>query len=204
VLLVRVTLPLMARTLVLVLIALLVPIIPFVVIGELPGERWLDAGGPEPVVFGLVGAALLAGDVLLPVPSSIVGVLLGGRLGFSLGALTIFGGLSVGHVAGYWLGRMWPRRWSSAAPAEPSFWALLLSRPVPVVAEALTFAAGAMDVSFTSFLRAVLPGNLAYALALAALGAALLPERAYFAALAILLVVSGGAMWCWRRWRQVA
>ena len=194
----------MARALLLVLSAMLIPLIPFLVIGELPGDRWLDPRGSEPVVFGLAGAALLAGDVLLPVPSSVVGVLLGGRLGIGWGALAIFGGLILGQVAGYWLGRLWPRRWSSKAPVEPTFWALLLSRPIPVLAEAFTFAAGAMDVSFGAFLRAIIPGNLGYALVLAATGASLLPERSYWAALVVLLVVSGGAMWTWRRWQHAA
>jgi hypothetical protein len=46
----------------------LVPLVPFAVLGELPGERWLSAQGGDALRFGATGAALLALDVLLPIP----------------------------------------------------------------------------------------------------------------------------------------
>ena len=44
--------------------------------------RWLEANGSDAWVLGLVGGGLLAADILLPIPSSVLGALLGARLGF--------------------------------------------------------------------------------------------------------------------------
>ncbi|MDV3243344.1 MAG: hypothetical protein LOY00_16495, partial [Methylocaldum sp.] len=55
--------------------ALAIPIIPFLVIGELPGERWPSATADNALRFGFLGGVLLAGDALLPIPSSVIGTL---------------------------------------------------------------------------------------------------------------------------------
>ena len=164
------------RALLVLACALLIPIVPFAVIGELPGERWLNAAGEDQLQFGLTGAALLALDVLLPIPSSIIGALLGGRLGLGAGFVWSFSGLVVGHVLGYALGRLVPERWASELPAAPSWIAVLLSRPVPVFAEALAIAAGAERMPLAAFASSAALGDAIYAAALAANGAALLPD----------------------------
>jgi uncharacterized membrane protein YdjX (TVP38/TMEM64 family) len=185
------------RALSVLLTALLVPIVPFVVIGELPGERWLMSAGGDGLRFGATGAGLLALDVLLPIPSSIVGALLGGRLGFWAGAGWSFLGLTTGHCVGYALGRLTPARWASELPEAPSWIALLLSRPVPVFAEALAIAAGAERMPLAAFISSVALGDLAYAVALAADGAALLPEAGWGVGLIVplLLPVAGYLLW---------
>ena len=66
------------RTTFVIIVALLVPIVPYVIIGELPGEQWLSSADDDAFAFGATGASLLVADVLLPVPSSIVGTLLAG------------------------------------------------------------------------------------------------------------------------------
>ena len=73
----------LSRQLAIIIAALLVPIVPFVIIGELPGERWLSATDDDALRFALAGGGLLALDILLPVPSSIVATLLAARLGLS-------------------------------------------------------------------------------------------------------------------------
>lgn len=166
----------MKRVLLVLTCALLIPIIPFAVIGELPGERWLNAAGSGPLGFGATGAALLMLDVLLPIPSSIVGALLGGRLGLLPGFGWIFFGLVAGHAIGYALGRLVPERWASDLPAAPSWIAVLVSRPVPVFAEALAIAAGAERMPLVAYASSVVLGDAIYAAALAANGAALLPD----------------------------
>jgi 3-dehydroquinate synthase len=156
-----------------VVLALLVPLLPFALLGELPGERWLQASGGGSLGFGLTGTALLALDVLLPIPSSVLGSLLGARLGFGAGTVFTFTGLLLGNLAGYALGRLVPRRFMSELPEAPSHALIFLSRPVPVLAEAACIAAGAERVPFVGFLVAALLGNLVYALAMAGNGAAL-------------------------------
>lgn len=159
-----------------ILITLLIPIIPFAVIGELPGERWLSATDAHAARFALTGASLLAADVLIPIPSSIVGSLLGARLGFLTGGAAAWIGMMLGNLAGYAAGRLLLSRLSPQLPETPTLLILFLSRPVPVFAEALTFAAGADRMRLGPFLAASAAGNAVYALALAGNGAALLPQ----------------------------
>lgn len=166
------------RLLLVIGLALLVPIVPFAVIGELPGEQWLQSDAPGAFGFGLTGGMLLASDVLLPVPSSIVGTLLGARLGFALGLGWSFAGLCLGNAVGYALGRLLPERFVERLPRGPSLLMLFATRAVPVLAEAATLTAGAERVPVVPALLACAAGNLIYAAVLNANGAALLPEDA--------------------------
>ena len=93
-----------------ILLALAVPLIPFAIIGELPGERWLSARDDNALQFALTGSALLAADVLLPIPSSIVGSLLGARLGFWWGFAACFVGLMTGQLGAYAVARLFSAR----------------------------------------------------------------------------------------------
>jgi uncharacterized membrane protein YdjX (TVP38/TMEM64 family) len=197
-----VTLPGVSRRVWLVLgCALLVPIVPFAVLGELPGERWLSAQGDDALRFGATGAGLLALDVLLPIPSSVLGALLGGRLGFVAGAAWAFSGLFAGQCLGYALGRLLPSRLSSELPAAPSVAVVLVSRPVPVLAEAVALAAGATRLPLPRYLIAGGLGNAAYALSMAGSGAALLPEGLAGPGLAPPLLVPVAAWLLWRRFQ---
>lgn len=63
-----------------VVLLLAVPLVPFALIGELPGVEWV--ADPDLAVVSALGVLLLAGDVFLPVPSSVVAVFLGARLGW--------------------------------------------------------------------------------------------------------------------------
>jgi uncharacterized membrane protein YdjX (TVP38/TMEM64 family) len=85
-------------------------------------------------------------------------------------------GLLAGNLAGFWLGRAALARLDPRLPSTPTALLVLVTRPVPILAEALTIAAGASDLSLGRFLSAALAGNVIYSLALAALGAALIPE----------------------------
>jgi uncharacterized membrane protein YdjX (TVP38/TMEM64 family) len=189
------------RALVVLMCALLVPIVPFVMIGEMPGERWLNSAGSDSLRFGITGAGLLALDLLLPIPSSIVGALLGGRLGFVAGGLWCFLGLFAGHFTGYALGRLAPARWTSQpiAPSSGSWIALLLSRPIPVFAEALALAAGAERMPLSAFVGSVAIGDAIYAAALAADGAALLPEGTWGVGLILPMLLPVVGYLAWRK-----
>ena len=158
------------------LLAALVPLVPFAIIGELPGDRFLLARGGDAFWFGLVGAGVLACDVLLPIPSSIVATLLGARLGLAWGFAWGVLGLSAGHALGYGIGRLVPARATAELPALSTFPLVLLTRPVPVLAEAAAIGAGALRVPFARFALPMLLGNTVYAGAMAANGALLLPD----------------------------
>ena len=181
--------------------AALVPLIPFAVIGELPGEQWLQASGLAGWRFGLSAATLLSADLLLPIPSSIVGAMLGGRLGFAAGFAGAWLGLTAGHLLGYGLGRLAPARWGGQAPAAPTAAIVFLSRPVPVLAEAVTLAAGVHRAPALPFALSCAMGNALYAGAMAANGAALLPRGLAGPGLILPMLVPVGSWALWRRWR---
>lgn len=187
----------------LIITALAVPLIPFALVGELPGERWLSAASGSDLRFALAGAALLAADVLLPVPSSVLGTMLGARLGFLPGLLATFVGLCTGHALAYVISRALVRGRVGPLPAAPTALAVFLSRPVPVFAEAVAIAAGATRLPPARFALACGAGNLVYALALAGNGAALLPRAPTGPGLVLPMLLPVLAWWLWRRARRV-
>ena len=130
------------RLILLIIIALMIPVIPFLVIGELPGEQWLQATSDSALLFGLTGASLLAADVILPIPSSILGTLIGAKLGFFTGFFTILAGLTLGSSIGYLIGRFFYKNNPNHLPEAPTLLSVFLSRPVPVLAEATSIISG--------------------------------------------------------------
>jgi uncharacterized membrane protein YdjX (TVP38/TMEM64 family) len=188
-----------AKAALVIAVALLIPIVPFAVIGELPGEHWLSAADDNALLFGLTGGGLLAIDVLLPIPSSIVGTLLGARLGFLPGLLWSWTGLMIGNLVGYTTGRMLLARFGERLPRAPTLAALFLSRPVPVFAEAVTFTSGAERMPLGQFVSVCAAGNLIYALALAGNGAALLPDALAGPGLILPMALPVTAWYLWHR-----
>jgi uncharacterized membrane protein YdjX (TVP38/TMEM64 family) len=189
------------RIALIIVAALCVPSLPFLLVGELPGERWLSASDGHALHFALAGAALLAADVLLPIPSSIVGTMLGARLGFGAGFVAAFAGLMLGQSAAYSVSRLVLRKRLGVLPAAPTLAALFLSRPVPVLAEALVFSAGAARLSWPQFLAACASGNLVYAGALALNGAQLLPDAILGPGLLLPMLLPVAAWLIWRKTR---
>jgi uncharacterized membrane protein YdjX (TVP38/TMEM64 family) len=191
------------KILLLAAVVLVIPIVPFVVIGELPGERWLSANDGSALIFALTGGGLLTLDVVLPVPSSILIALLGGRLGFYEGWLSAWLGLTAGNLIGYGIGRLWPRKMAPDLPESPTLILLFLSRPVPILAEAVAIGAGATRVSIMHMLAACAAGNAIYTGILAADGAALLAGNwtGPGIILPLLVPVAGWVLWRWARRR---
>jgi uncharacterized membrane protein YdjX (TVP38/TMEM64 family) len=97
---------------------------------------------------GGVVAGLLAADVVLPVPSSVVSTAAGALFGWAPGAAVVWLGMTVGcgcaWALGRSVGRAGLRRWVGAAELARAEQitqrhgaaALAVSRPVPVLAEA--------------------------------------------------------------------
>jgi uncharacterized membrane protein YdjX (TVP38/TMEM64 family) len=129
--------------------AIAVPLVPFLLFGarlDMIVARWLDPR-PAPVVLAAMEIGVLAADLLLPVPSSLVATLGGAELGIAAGTACAWLGMTLGSLAGWWLGRTAGQR------------------PVPLLAEAATLLAGATGMRFRDFLAAAALGNLAVALA---------------------------------------
>jgi uncharacterized membrane protein YdjX (TVP38/TMEM64 family) len=136
-------------------------------------SRWIVGGS----VF-----ALLALDVFLPVPSSVVSTAAGVLLGFGVGAAVVWCGMMAGAVLGYALGSHGSnaaRRFigedgiARAASLVQRYGDLtiVLCRPVPVLAEASVVFAGLVKAPFRRFARLTAASNMGIAVGYAAVGA---------------------------------
>ena len=188
-----------------IITALLIPILPFAVIGEFPGVRWLSSTDDDALLFGLMGSGLLASDILLPIPSSIIGTVLGARLGFWAGFMSIWVGLMAGNILGYLLARFATKRlqsWLPEFPPRATLALVFLSRPVPVAAEALSLTAGATGMAMLPYLYVCAAGNAIYALALAGNGAAFIPDTLLGPGLIVPMLLPVVAWIVWRKWTK--
>jgi uncharacterized membrane protein YdjX (TVP38/TMEM64 family) len=136
-------------------------------------------------------AGLLALDVLLPVPSSLVSTAAGAMLGFWGGVASSWLGMTAGCLLGYWLGTRAPLSadMERVARARNRYGdlALVLFRAVPVLAEASVLFAGFTRMPRARFLRVTALSNLGISAAYA--GAAV-----YSARKESFLLAFGGAM----------
>lgn len=168
----------------LVLIALAVPAVPFLLAGPAI-ENGLKAWLEEHQNRGAIAAgvvAILAIDVLLPVPSSFVSTLAGDRLGIPLATTATWFGMSIGAVVAFALARRFGRpgaaRLGNAADIDRAsalgdrYGAALivLARGVPLLAEASVLALGLAQMPWRKFLPALLLSNLGIAAVYAAFG----------------------------------
>lgn len=149
----------------------------------------MDALAAQTVAHGTgwagaaVLAGLLAGDVLLPVPSSVLSTACGLLFGAAGGTAVSAAGLTAGCLIGYALGRglggehlarlVTPQGAERVAAlvARHGAWALVLLRGVPVLAEVSVVVAGMVRMPFGPFALAVSLSNLGLSAAYAVAGA---------------------------------
>lgn len=172
------------RTLPLMCVVLLVPVLPFLLFGE-QFEAWLrgfaDRSHSDLLTASLI-IGLLATDILLPVPSSVISTLSGWQLGWWQGTLATWIGMNLGAVIGFALARKCGRPVALWFSKEQDLermrelserygpLVLVLTRAVPVFAEASVLMVGIHRISWRSFLPAIVLSNLGIALAYAAFG----------------------------------
>ena len=172
------------RWAVLWVILITIVLLPFVLFGEQfeafgkqitqsDTSRWLVAGA----VF-----SLLALDVFLPVPSSIVSTGAGVLLGFGVGTTVVWSGMMAGSLLGYAVGARGSGAARKLVGADGIARAadlvkrygdltIVLCRPVPVLAEASVVFAGLVRANYGRFLRLTVTSNLGIAAGYAAVGA---------------------------------
>ncbi len=168
----------------LALAAVAVPLVPFLAFGTRLDEmvaRAIDPR-PTPLVMAAMEVAVLAVDLLLPVPSSMVATLGGAELGVVTGTACAWLGLTISAVAGWWLGRragglalerLDPAERAALQRHEQRIGPLLivLTRPLPLLAEAASLFAGGAGMRLREFFPAAAGGNCAIALVWSFVGA---------------------------------
>lgn len=166
---------------------LLVPIIPFVVLMLIYpdwNERiatWSTSQESRVLMAGLI-IGLLASDIFLLIPSSVLCTAAGWKFGVLPGTLIAWTGLSLGTVIGFamakWIGKpivAWlttPTELERAAELTRQLgpWLLVVARGIPVVAEASVLFVGMHQMPWRQFLPPVLFSNLVLAFVYAAFG----------------------------------
>lgn len=160
-------------------------LLPFLLFGARM-EGWtaefLRTGAERPgAVAGLV-ALLLAGDLFLPVPSSLVGTAAGYFLGFVGGTLVSLLGMTLGCGVAYALGSRSGRPLALRLVGDREMerlerlrerfgdWMLVVARPVPVLAEASVLLAGIGRMPPRRFFLLTTLSNLGISAAYAAIG----------------------------------
>ena len=170
-------------------------------------DPWLERGG---WIAALVGLALLTGDVLLPVPSTLVMVANGALFGVVIGtALSLVGSLGAGLV-GFGLGRRSGALVARLVPEEEQRrannllerWgdlAIVVTRPVPIVAETVAVLAGTSQLTWRRMTLATLGGALPASLLYAVTGATAATFDNAVLIFGLVLLVAG-AFWALGRW----
>lgn len=173
-------------------------LVPFVLFGGAI-DAWVLGTLESVSTARLIPAALIAGvlaaDIVLPTPSSVVSTAAGALLGLPLGATVSWVGMSLGCAFGYWLGTtgrgaargfLDPDDLTRAEAVAAGYGALSLAvlRAVPVLAEASVFLAGVARMKRSRFYLITLPANAGISLAYAAVGAYAADVSSFLLALA--------------------
>lgn len=193
----------------LIAVMLAIPILPFLAFGDSAESRiasWLDRS-PSPGVSATMVIGLLASDIFLPVPSSLVSTFAGKMLGFWMGTAASWCGMTAGTALAFWLVHMFGRPLAQRLSSEEELhrmnamvkrygvFILVLMRPIPVFAEASVLMMGTMRLSWWRFWVAVGFSNFGIAAAYAAMGDCIQLPVAIAASLAVPFVIIMLARW---------
>jgi uncharacterized membrane protein YdjX (TVP38/TMEM64 family) len=188
-------------------------LIPFLIWEEKMSSLALDlmrADRPPLFLFAAI-TVLLGSDVVFPVPSSLVSTTGGYLLGFAGGFAASWVGMTVGAVIGYGLGRYAALpvllrflRGNELEQARLDFarrgdWTLVVSRPVPMLAEASVVLAGVLGRPFGRFFLICGLGNVGVSLVYALVGAYALTANSFLLAFAGAVLIPWLAMRVTRR-----
>ncbi len=155
----------------------------------------------QKLYLALLLIALLALDVVLPVPSSMVALLAVAMLGSVGGYLAIFVGLCLGAGLGYALGAGYLRLLAGRLglhqrqPGQLAYrlgtLSLICLRGVPVLAETSVVAAGMQRYPLRAFILVTTLANAGLALAYSAIGTFLVEQNALLVTLLASMVLPG-------------
>lgn len=157
-------------------------------------HKWLQSAAERGPRTALVLGALLAVDVVLPIPSSLVSTTAGALHGLWPGTLVSTIGMTLSCAIGYGLGTSAGRRLAHRLIGPASLrrcedlqhrrgdWMIVVTRSIPVLAEASTFYAGMGRMRMRRFIGLSALSNLGISLVYAALGASVVQFSSFFLA----------------------
>ncbi len=203
----------LSKLLVLVTLVLVLPLVLLALRGESfssLANLW-RADPPEPWQMFVVVTAVLASDVFLPVPSGPLSTLAGSQLGFLLGTAASTLGMTLGGVVAFALARRWgwplaerltskeQRSSMSQAASQQGGWMVLLTRPLPILAEACVLLVGALQMRWRAFLPVLVASNLVVAGIYSVLGQSAGQQDWLPAAVCVSIALPGLVAWWWKR-----
>lgn len=130
---------------------------------------WIECAGPWAWAAGI---GLLAADLVLPVPGTVVMSALGLVYGTMTGGLVAAAGSTVAGLLGYGVGRLIGEKAARKLLGDRDFekgrglfsrgggWMIALSRALPILPEALSCTAGLVRMPFGRFLASLVCGSV--------------------------------------------
>jgi len=160
---------------------------------------WMKHGG---VIAAALGVGLLIADVLLPVPSSLVMVAHGALFGVVVGTLLSLSGsvgaalfgFAIGRRGGKFLDRVVTPADRSRANYLLARWgalAIIVTRPIPLLAETVAIMSGASSLGWATIALASFAGSLPAALLYSLTGAAVANFQNTSLMFGVVLLVAG-------------
>lgn len=167
------------------LVILLIILIPFLLLGESIETltNYLLRSSSPKLLIGVIIGGLLSIDILAPIPSSIVSTGGGFFLGFTMGIIVSTAGMTISCIIGYLLGAKigtpiskWLVGTNDLLRLEKlqnkyGDWIIILSRSIPVLAEASVLIAGIGRMHIKRFILLILLSNLGISIAYSFIGA---------------------------------
>ena len=170
---------------------------------------WLKQAGP---LAWLARIGLLASDLVLPIPNTVVMSALGYIYGTMIGGVVATMGLLLGGLLGYGSGRLFTERFVIKMLGERDFaqgrrifsqrggWIVALSRSLPILPEVIACVAGFVRMPFGRFAASLICGCIPMGFLFAAVGSLGNVQPGWTLALSLILP---GGLWigaCW--WRR--
>lgn len=205
----------LARPLLILTVVLAIPIAPFLLWGETLESkitRWTQETEDRTAAALAIGG-VLAADVFLPVPSSLVSTLGGAKLGLVGGTLVSWLGMTVGAALGFAAARLGGTPLTRRLAGDEELarmtklaerfgvQTLVFTRPLPVLAEATVLLLGASGLSWRRVAAPLALSNLGIAAAYSAAGRFAMQRQALPLALvlsvAIPVTATALARWWW-------
>ncbi len=163
---------------------LVVIVEPFLIFGNvlMAYTKTLLSSDSLPIISSMIIISMLAFDVLLPIPSSLVNTAAGALLGLIPATITCWIGMTAGCIFGYWVGATGGRKAINSFLGEQQLEkamditsrigvaTLILCRAVPVLAEATSISAGAAAFPFQWYIIITGLANLGISVTYSAIG----------------------------------